>query len=73
MFTFYTTVAMVSDRSKEVFNADYRGTSIEKVIGIIFKVLKSNNLLISLLQWSLFYASLMRTQNIVELQFIRTC
>jgi hypothetical protein len=37
MFTFYTTVAMVSDRSKEVFNADYRGTSIEKLLELFLK------------------------------------
>ena len=45
----------------------------QKVLLFLFKMLNYNNLLILSLQWSLFYASLMRTQNIVELQFIRTC
>ena len=31
MFTFYATAQMDSDRSKEVFNADYRGTSIKNL------------------------------------------
>lgn len=37
MFTFHTTVTMDSDRSKEVFNADYRGTSIKKLFKLFLR------------------------------------